>query len=197
MLPTGTPFIVVLDANVLYGYPLRDTLLRAVEAELYQAVWSYEIWDEVLRNLKDPTKRTHPHTEAKAASLLTTIEERFPEGFVSGYKALIPTMTNNKKDRHVSALAVRAHAQVIVTYNLKHFPPASLAQYEVEAQHPDEFLMNLYGIDRLTMVQLVIDQAADLTRRPMTPQELLDKMHRDELKTFAHAIRQDLDAGDP
>jgi hypothetical protein len=97
----------------------------------------------------------------------------------------------------VSALAVRAHAQVIVTYNLKHFPPASIAQYEVEAQHPDEFLMNLYGIDRLTMVQLVIDQAADLTRREMTPQELLDKMHRVGLKTFAHAIRQDLDPGGP
>jgi predicted nucleic acid-binding protein len=197
MLPTGTPFIVVLDANVLYGYPLRDTLLRAVEIGLYQAVWSYEIWNEVLRNLKDPVQRTHPHTEAKAASLLATIEEHFPEGFVSGYEALIPTMTNDEKDRHVSALAVRAHAQVIVTYNLKHFPPASIAQYEVEAQHPDEFLMNLYGIDRLTMVQLVIDQAADLTRREMTPQELLDKMHRVGLKTFAHAIRQDLDPGGP
>ncbi len=193
MLPTGTPFVVVLDANALYGYPLRDTLLRAVEEGLYQAAWSYQIWDEVLRNLKDPAKRKHPHTEAKAARLLSNIESVFPEGFVSGYEALIPSMTNDEKDRHVTAVGVRAHAQVIVTSNLKHFPRASLTPYNMEAQSPDEFLMNLYGIDPLTMVQLVIDQAADLKKRPITPQQLLDKMDRIGLKTFAQTIRVHLD----
>ncbi len=192
MLPTGTPFVVVLDANVLYGYPLRDTLLRAVEAGLYQAVWSYQIWNEVLRHLKNPAERRRPHTDAQAARLLSTIEREFPNGFVSGYEALIPAMTNDKKDRHVAAVGVHAHAQVIVTFNLRHFPRTSLAPYTMEAQHPDEFLMNLYGIDPPTMVQLVIDQAAALKKRTMTPQELLGKMEATELKRFAHAMRGDL-----
>ncbi len=192
MLPTGTPFVVVLDANVLYGNPLRDTLLRAVEVGLYQAVWSYAIWGEVLRNLKDPTKREHPHTDAQAAHLMAAIESTFPQGFVSGYEALIPEMTNDEKDRHVLAVGVHAHAQVIVTYNLKDFPRTSRAPYNIEAQHPDEFLMHLYGIDPITMVRLVVDQAADLKKRLMTPRNLLDRMDGVGLKDFAQAVRAQL-----
>lgn len=58
----GSSFVVALDANVVFGYPLRDTLLRAVEAELYRPAWSDEVWDEVGRNLEDPRrKRPHAH----------------------------------------------------------------------------------------------------------------------------------------
>ncbi len=42
--------IATLDANALYGMPLRDTLLRAAEKGLYRPTWSYEIWDEVLHH---------------------------------------------------------------------------------------------------------------------------------------------------
>lgn len=39
MLPA--PFIVVLDADVLFPFSLRDTLLRAAAAGFYQLRWSY------------------------------------------------------------------------------------------------------------------------------------------------------------
>lgn len=45
------PFAAVLDASVLYPLPLRDTLLRVAEIELYDAYWSQRILDEVARNL--------------------------------------------------------------------------------------------------------------------------------------------------
>ncbi len=45
------PFAAVLDASVLYPLPLRDTLLRIAETELYDAHWSQRILDEVVRNL--------------------------------------------------------------------------------------------------------------------------------------------------
>ena len=45
------PFAAVLDASVLYPLPLRDTLLRIAETELYDAYWSARILDEVVRNL--------------------------------------------------------------------------------------------------------------------------------------------------
>jgi len=35
--------IAVLDANVLYPFTLRDTLLRAAAAGLFQAQWSDKI----------------------------------------------------------------------------------------------------------------------------------------------------------
>ena len=45
------PFIVLLDANVLFPFSLRDTLLRAASAGFYQVRWSSQILDEMARNL--------------------------------------------------------------------------------------------------------------------------------------------------
>lgn len=49
MLPT--PFRAVLDANVLFPFTLRDTLLRAAAVRMFQAYWSEEILAEATRNL--------------------------------------------------------------------------------------------------------------------------------------------------
>jgi hypothetical protein len=45
------PFIVVVDANVLFPLTLRDTVLRAAAADFYQLRSSNEILDDVERNL--------------------------------------------------------------------------------------------------------------------------------------------------
>jgi hypothetical protein len=44
-------FSAVLDANVLYPFSLRDTLLRLAELELFTALWSTRILEEMRRNL--------------------------------------------------------------------------------------------------------------------------------------------------
>jgi len=60
---------------------------------------------------------------------------------VTGYESLIQAITlPDPDDRHVVAAAIRAGADVVVTYNLKDFPEASLKPYGIEAQHPDDFL---------------------------------------------------------
>ena len=45
------PFKVVLDANVLFPFSLRDTLLRSAAEGLFQLYWSGQILDEMERNL--------------------------------------------------------------------------------------------------------------------------------------------------
>ena len=62
------------------------------------------------------------------------------------------------------AAAVKANAQVIVTSNLKDFPPSSLAEWEIEARHPDSFLMDLYALDPETVASRLRDQAATIGR---------------------------------
>ena len=47
----AAPFKVLLDANVLYPFTLRDTLLRAASEGVYQIYWSAVILDEAVRNL--------------------------------------------------------------------------------------------------------------------------------------------------
>ncbi|MDA0637176.1 hypothetical protein OUY22_27560 [Nonomuraea sp. MCN248] len=44
-------FVVVYDANVLYGNTLRDLLIRIAQADIVQAKWTNAILDETLRNL--------------------------------------------------------------------------------------------------------------------------------------------------
>ena len=66
---------------------------------------------------------------------------------VTNYEQLISGLKlPDKKDRHVLAAAIRAGADVIVTYNLKDFPDSALSPYGIEAQHPDEFLMHLLDL---------------------------------------------------
>jgi hypothetical protein len=165
------PFIVVVDANVLYPLTLRDTVLRAAAAGFYQLRWSRDILDEMERNLVAKGKIPPD----KAARLRTTMEKFFPEADVKGYQPLVGAMPNHPKDRHVAAAAVKAGAQVIVTANIKDF---SALPDGVEAQLPDEFLCNLFDLDPPTFVEMLREQAADLARPPVTFEELVERLDR-------------------
>jgi predicted nucleic acid-binding protein len=163
------PFKVVLDANVLYPFTLRDTLLRAGEEEFYQLYWSDEILAEVKRNLVSKGQMT----EDQASRLFKQMVDQFPESMVAGYESLTQSMTNHQKDRHVVAAAVKAGAQVIVTGNLKDF--RSLPD-GMEAQSPDEFLGNLFDLDPNRFIALLRQQSADLKKPAVTFEDLLSRL---------------------
>lgn len=176
------PFIVILDANVLFPFTLRDTLLRAAAMGFYQVRWTAQILDEMARNLVS----SNTMSAEKAACLRSVMESQFPEAEVSGYEPLIAAMENDEKDRHVAAAAVKAGAQVITTANLKDFYrlPDGL-----EAQSPDEFLCNLFDLDPDGFVGMLREQAADLVKPPMTFDELLERLAR-VVPDLVVAVRQ-------
>ncbi len=120
-------FIAVLDACVLYPASLRDTLLRAAMRDFYRPQWSAQILDEVTRNLRD----NRGLTIEQANRLLNAIRRHFSEAEVTDYESLIPLLTCHEKDRHVLAAAIRARADVIVTFNLKDFPATALTPYNI------------------------------------------------------------------
>jgi hypothetical protein len=68
-------------------------------------------------------------------------------------------MTNGPGDRHVVAAAVKCGAEAIVTFNLRLFPEAALDTWNIEAQHPDEFLSHLYHLNSDLMVHILREQA--------------------------------------
>jgi hypothetical protein len=90
------PFAAVLDASVLYPLPLRDTLLRIAETELYDVYWREHILHEVVRNLIADGRAT----EEQARRLTDTMTAAFegaavPQGAVDRIE---PGMTNEPKD---------------------------------------------------------------------------------------------------
>jgi hypothetical protein len=102
---------------------------------------------------------------------------------------LEPSTINDPKDRHVLAAAVASDAQVIVTLNLKDFPPESCEPFAIEPLHPDAFLMDLFGLDDRMVYQAVQRQAATLRRPPMQLDELLDRLAV-TVPTFAQTLRE-------
>src|SRR3954447_5092875 len=125
-------FPAFLDTCVLYPAYLCDTLLRLAEAAAYRPLWSAEVFAELRRNLIDRGIATE-----RIDHRLRQMSGSFPDALVTGYESLIDGMTNHPKDRHVLAAAVRANAEVIVTFNLSDFPPPALKPYDVAAIHPD------------------------------------------------------------
>lgn len=179
-----SPFVVVLDANVLFPFVLRDTLLRAAEADFYAARWSDQILNEATRNLV-ASGRMPPEG---AARLAVGLGVAFPDAKVDGYEDLIPAMRNHQGDRHVAAVAVKAGAQVIVTSNLKHFQNLPEG---IEAQSPDEFLCHLFGLAPEAFPNLLARQAAALLRPPWTMVELLVAL-RQTVPGFVRLIEAEL-----
>ena len=118
------PFRVVLDANVLFPFTVRDTLLRAAALGMYQVHWSEESLGEATR-LKD----FHP----------------MPDG--------------------------------------------------VEAQSPDDFLLDLLDLAPTDMVELIRRQATALNRPPVTLDDLLTGLGK-TVPRFEAAVRALVDSGD-
>lgn len=151
----------VLDANVLVQAPLRDTLLRLAEGpELYRPLWSAEIMAEVQRTLGGQFNIA----PSRIAHLESTLREHFPEAWIEGFEPLVSAMTNDAKDRHVLAAAAHAKARLLVTYNLKHFPPGATQPWRVTAVGPSLFLKNLYASDPHSVLEVLREQAANIKR---------------------------------
>ncbi|MEA5616416.1 PIN domain-containing protein [Cronbergia sp. UHCC 0137] len=181
---------VVLDSCVIYPMPLRDTLMRAAEAELYELYFSQEILDGATRNLVKDGKMKN----AQAANLQEEIKRYFPEAMVEVPEHLVVKMTNNPDDRHVIAAAIVAKAEVIVTVDMDGFPSEALAPWGIEAWHADDFLVYLDEQNPGTMIKIIWEQSNQL-KVPKSVPEIIDKLEttnlnrKNRVPKFTHTIR--------
>ena len=174
-------FPVVLDACVLFNASVRDTLLRAAEHGLFRPQWSKRILEETTSNLISELGLRHE----QAAHLVDELDKAFPEAIVTVPEDLIEAMKNDPKDRHVAAAALSSSAQVIVTFNKKHFKQEHLTHLNIEAQKPDEFLLYLFGRQPNLMIKILLEQAEDLNG--VTFDQLLAKLEK-QVPQFVAAV---------
>lgn len=131
-------YTVVFDACVLYPAPLRDFLMRLATTGLFAARWTDQIHDEWIRNLLK--KRTDLTGQALQRTR-TLMDRAVPDCLVTGYEPLIDgLLLPDPDDRHVLAAAIRCHAQAIITFNHKDFPPSVLEPLDIEILDPDHFV---------------------------------------------------------
>lgn len=180
------PFVALLDANVLYPAYLRDLLLRLAQAGVYQPRWSAEILDEVARNVKEGRDAAG---QEKVDRMISLMKRHFEDAEVTGYEGLVPAMTNDPKDRHVLAAAITGGADVIVSYNLRHFPLHSRESYNIDAQEPHEFLLHQWEqADSDRRVAILRRWTDQLQRHPDTLEKVLEERLVTTVPEFSSAV---------
>lgn len=141
---------------------------------LVAARWTDAIHGEWTRNLLADRADLTPQRLARTQRLM---EAAVPDAGVTGYEALIPDLhLPDLDDRHVLAAAITAQADLIVTLNLKDFPPASLSAHGIEAVTPDELVCRLLEDSRGEVVAVLEALRVSLHSPPYSWTRLLERL---------------------
>lgn len=172
-------FTALYDANVLYPAPLRDLLMNLALTGVYRARWSARIHDEWKRNLLINRPDLDRTQLDRTSSLM---DEAVPDALVSDYEPLMGGLDlPDEDDRHVLAAAIKCNASVIVTFNLKDFPDATLGSFDIEALHPDDFIADLWDLDKAAVLEAAQRQRQSLKNPALSAQAYLDKLLQQKL----------------
>lgn len=182
-------YTAILDACVLYPAPLRDLLLSLARDGLFHARWTRRIEDEWVRNLL----RQRPDLDA--AMLSRTCElmvKAVPDSLVTGWEAIEPGLVGlpDPDDRHVLAAAICGHADAIVTFNLTDFPTSALGPFGIEAQHPDDFIVNQLELNPIAALKSIKAMRARLRRPPVSAADLATTLEKLQLTLTASRLRE-------
>ena len=113
------------------------------------------------------------------------------DALVTDYEDLIPDLhLPDPDDRHVLAAAIRGHADVIVTMNLRDFPSDTIGSFGIEAQHPDEFVLHLLDLAPGAVVAAAQDHRQSLKNPTKTVAEYLETLERHGLIQTVSILRE-------
>ncbi len=175
------------DANVLYPSGLRNFLMHLALTGIFRAHWSAEVHEEWIRNL---LKNRPDLSRNKLERTRQLMEKALPEATVVGYKPLIASLElPDRNDRHVLAAAIRCGASVIVTLNLADFPAHALANFRIEAQHPDDFVLALLQAFPGFVLEAARTHRASLKNPPKTQEEYLTELNAQGLAKSVSLLR--------
>lgn len=163
---------VVLDACVLYPAPLRDILLHLAEQRLFYPKWSNQIQEEWLRNLLINRPELEPLKLFRTVELMN---QAFQEANVEGYELIIDKLQlPDEEDRHVLAVAIASHSDLIVTNNIKDFHEKELSKYAIQAKTADEFISSLILVHQDKVEIAIQCQLSFLKKPPLSKEKLLE-----------------------
>ncbi len=108
---------------------------------------------------------------------------------ITGYDHLVASMTNDEKDRHVLAAAVRGGAEVLVTFNTKHFPAEAVEPFDLEVVHPDDFLLDQLDLYHAATLRALVELVEGYDSPAMAVDDFLLALTRAGVPKFVSAAR--------
>lgn len=182
------PPVVLYDANLLYPFHLRNLLIQLGVDYVVSPRWTDEIHEEWIRNLVSAGRETRE----RLIRTRDLMQRAPPEADVRGYQHRIEGLTlPDPNDRHVLAAAIESSAEIILTFNLRHFPATLLAPFGIVARNPDDFLCDLYAADPEAVGAVVEAARQNLSRTEPTKSEFIDTLDRQALVKFAALLGTD------
>ena len=178
----------LIDANVLASMTLTDLVIETAHQGLFAARWTDDIHTEWMRAVL----RMQP---SRPQALLDRRRDRMnattPGCLVTGYQPIVASLTlPDPNDRHVLAAAIVGACTVIVTKNLKDFPPADLAKLGIEAVHPDTFFLGLLGDDLTAFVTAVRAILGRMKNPRLTIDDYLAQLNKIGMPLLAAALQR-------
>lgn len=180
-------FTAIFDACVLYSQPLRNLLMRLALTDLFRARWTHTIHNEWTRNLA----ANRPDLDrAKIHRVRELMDSHVRDALVENFEHLIPAIDlPDPNDTHVVAAAVHCSAELIVTFNLKDFPAGTLSTFNVTAQHPDDFIADLFDLNPAKVLGAMAEHRKSLKSPPKSVDEYLGTLARVGLTQTVSIVR--------
>lgn len=168
-------FTAIFDSCVLFGIRLTSLLMELAMSGLFRARWSDDIHREWMQAVSQergiPIEQLQHRREAMDGAVLDCC--------VSGYENLIEALTlPDPKDRHVLAAAIKCDADVIVTFNAKHFPMEVLNQYGIHTKHPDEFILDVEGIYQGALIEAAKNDFKHYQDPPLSVDDYIEGLRK-------------------
>jgi predicted nucleic acid-binding protein len=181
-------FCVVYDACVLYPAPLRSFLMYLAITNLFRARWTNEIHEEWMRNVRSD----YPDISRKQAERIRDLmNQAVLEPLVTGYESrILALVLPDPDDRHVLAAAIHCGANAIVTFNLRDFPKKILQNYDIEALHPDDFVVEQLELSPGLVCRAAKEQRASLKKPALSVDEYLASLQRQGLPQTVASLRE-------
>lgn len=181
-------YTAFLDACVLYPAGIRDVLLSFAAESMYKVAWSAEVHDEWTRNL------LLNRSDLTAEQLNRTVDamnSAFPDAQIENYHLILPSLVlPDYNDRHVLAAAICCKASVIVTTNLKDFPINIVSQWNIEIQHPDDFLSSQFELNPWLGIEAIGKILKRLKNPPVSKEELIKRYQELSMPKLVLALQK-------
>ena len=181
-----SPPVVVLDANLLYPFQLRNLLIQFGVDGVIVPRWTARIHEEWMGNLVAAGRASLDRLQRTR----DLIDRALPGADVPGWEQHMSGLVlPDPDDCHVLAAALAAGANTILTMNLRDFPTSALSPLGVEAVHPDAFLCELYDADPELLRASAEAAHTNLSRSAPSFADYLDSLERQALPALVQRLR--------
>lgn len=180
-------FTCVLDTNVIFPIEIRDLLFWFAHDDLFTPKWSRHIFDEWERVMR--AKNVH---EDEILKRIKWANLAFPDALVENYENFMDGLElPDPNDRHVLAVAIKSSANVIVTNNLKDFPPDYLATFGLAAKNADDFLTDTIDLNADVAINSFRKLVLNRRNPNLDEYQVLEALRRNglvETANYLHAL---------